>query len=103
MRAVIRPGQSGNPGGRPKGLIEVVTLARAQTRAAIRPLADIIQDGQSEAAHIAAANALLDRGWGKPREPIELLDDPGADPSGFSDADLERIIRAGDRGCAGSR
>jgi hypothetical protein len=39
--------RSGNPGGRPKGVIEVITLARAQTRAAIRALADIMQHGRA--------------------------------------------------------
>jgi hypothetical protein len=85
----FRPGQSGNPGGRRKGMIEVITLARSQTRAAIRALADIMQHGQSETARIAAANALLDRGWRKPREPIEPSP-AGADLSTLSDEDLER-------------
>jgi hypothetical protein len=67
-------------------------LLPSQTRAAIRVLADIMQHGQSETARIAAANALLDRGWGKPREPIEFLH-ADADPSELTDEPLERLIR----------
>jgi hypothetical protein len=95
----FRPGQSGNPGGPPKGVIEVVALARAQTSAAIRALADIMQHGQSETARIAAANALLDLGWGRPREPIEIAP-AGADLTTLSDEELERIIEATKNLCA---
>lgn len=59
-------GQSGNPGGRPKRLLEVRTLARRHTISAIATLLEIATHGESESARVAAANALLDRGWGKP-------------------------------------
>ena len=36
------PGQSGNPGGRPKGTAEVRELARKHTEAAIKKLAAIM-------------------------------------------------------------
>ena len=64
------PGQTGNPGGRPKGVIEVRDLARKHTVAAVNRLATIMQKGRSEQARILAANSLLDRGWGKPTQPI---------------------------------
>ena len=64
------PGQSGNPGGRPKGTAEVRELARKHTEAAIKKLAAIMTKGQSEQAQIMAASLLLDRGWGKPTQPI---------------------------------
>jgi uncharacterized protein DUF5681 len=58
-------GKSGNPGGRPKGAIEVRDLARQHTAATINRLVEIMQKGQSEPAMVMAANSLLDRGWGK--------------------------------------
>ena len=65
-------GRSGKPGGRPKTLSEVRDFARAYTKLAITALAEIAEHGVSEMARIAAANALLDRGWGKPPVALEL-------------------------------
>jgi len=46
-------------------------LARQWTEAAIQTLADIMQDpSQPARARVAAAEALLDRGYGKPTQPI---------------------------------
>ena len=64
------PGASGNPGGRPAALAEVRQLARQHTALAIQKLAHIAEHGHSEMAQIAAANALLDRGWGRPTQPL---------------------------------
>ena len=64
------PGASGNPGGRPAALSEVRELARKHTAAAIAKLVKIAERGKSEMACIAAATALLDRGWGRPTQPI---------------------------------
>ena len=73
-RCVGRPylsGRSGNPGGRPKALAAVMEAAKAHTAAAIETLAAIMADRrQPAAARIAAAVAILDRGWGKPRQPV---------------------------------
>src|SRR5215472_7187228 len=45
---------------------EIRTLARSYTKAAIRTLVGIMQQPKAPpAARIMAANALLDRGWGK--------------------------------------
>lgn len=70
------PGQSPNPGGRPKTLGHVRDLARAQTALAIDVLVEICRHGETEAARIAAANAILDRAWGKPTVAVAVRD-PG--------------------------
>lgn len=74
--AVGRPfqkGQSGNPGGRPKEDPELKNLARAHTAEAIATLVAIMTGQRSPAsARVAAANALLDRGYGKPQQSVEL-------------------------------
>ena len=54
-----------------KSLTEIRSLARSYTEMAIQSLAGIAQNGESESAKVAAANALLDRGWGKPSQPID--------------------------------
>jgi hypothetical protein len=60
-------GQSGNPGGRPKVVGEVQELARSHTADAVTTLAEIMRDtAAAPAARVAAANALLDRGYWKP-------------------------------------
>jgi hypothetical protein len=42
------------------------SLARSHTALSIKVLAGIAQNGQTDAARVAAATALLDRGWGRP-------------------------------------
>ena len=70
-RTAWKPGQSGNPGGRPKEVGHVRELARQWTEQAIQTLADIMQDpSQPARARVAAAESLLDRGYGKPTQPI---------------------------------
>ena len=64
-------GQSGNPGGRPKVVAEVKELAREHTGEAIKTLVSIMTNPKSApAARVSAANALLDRGYGKPPQHI---------------------------------
>lgn len=66
------PGVSGNPGGLPAGLAEVRQLARTYTELAINTLAEICQSSDRDAARVAAASVLLDRGWGKAQATIEV-------------------------------
>lgn len=46
-------------------MAEVRDLARKHTKLAIDTLAEIARTSDKEAVRIAAANALLERGWGK--------------------------------------
>ena len=67
----FKKGQSGNPGGRPKVIAEVKELAREHTGAAIETLVSIMSNPKAApAARVSAANALLDRGYGKPPQHI---------------------------------
>ena len=60
-------GQSGNPGGRPKGYGSVRALAQEHTESAVKTLVTIMEDDKAApSARTAAASALLDRGWGRP-------------------------------------
>src|SRR5665213_27486 len=63
----------------PKALTEIRSLARSHTRTAIKALAGIMncQDATA-AARVAAANAILDRGWGKPKQADDNSDEASA-------------------------
>jgi hypothetical protein len=63
----FRPGQSGNPGGRPKVVAEVRAAAMQYTSEAIETLATIMRNERAPLqARAAAANSLLDRAIGRP-------------------------------------
>ena len=52
---------------------EIKSLARAHTDTALRVLAKIMtEDSAPHAARVAAANCLLDRGWGKAMQSVEI-------------------------------
>lgn len=59
-----------------KTLTEIRSLARSHTGAAIRALAGVMNSrNATHAAKISAANAILDRGWGKPPQSLQNGDD----------------------------
>ncbi|MDA9536161.1 hypothetical protein ACM41_07735 [Bradyrhizobium sp. CCBAU 21362] len=52
-------------------LADIEALARAKTEAALNVLAAImLRETANAFARVAAANAILDRGWGKPVQPL---------------------------------
>jgi hypothetical protein len=71
---------------------QIRSLARAHTESAINVLAGIMHESSApHAARVSAAVGLLDRGWGKPTQPV----------SGDDEADAIKLIitgvpRAGD-------
>ena len=67
---------------------EIRSLARAHTAKAINVLAGIMeQETAPHAARVSAATALLDRGWGKPTQPVS-----GEDGGPIQFEKIERII-----------
>jgi hypothetical protein len=57
-------------------LTEIKSVARTHTNVAMRALVQIAGDKNAPAhARVLAANALLDRGWGKPLQTIASEDD----------------------------
>jgi hypothetical protein len=62
----FKPGQSGNPGGKPKGYAEMREAARAYTDEALETL---VRNLKSKTLGVQAAVAILNRGWGMPSQP----------------------------------
>lgn len=99
--------------GRPKGAANKTTkavkatigeLARNHADDAIATLVEIARHGQSDSARVAAANALLDRGYGRPAQAMELTGADGKDlvpeapkgvlvvPGVMCEADWEKML-----------
>ena len=92
-----KPGQSGNPGGRPRGCGRVRELAQQHTDLAIETLVDICKDKTNNAAARAtAAIGLLDRGWGKPAQAI-VGGDEDDPPIQLAEIVIRAIDAAGNR------
>lgn len=91
--------------GRPKGGISRATrtqkatlseLARKHTATALGVLVNVAQKGESESARVAAANAILDRAYGKPSQSHQHSGPnggpiPTVDLTNVSDDDLNRL------------
>ena len=59
-----------------KSVTEIRSLARSHTRTAINVLVGIMRSKDATAAaRVTAANAILDRGWGKANQAIEIGDE----------------------------
>lgn len=68
----FKKGKSGNPGGRKRETGDVRELARQYTKEAIETLKQVMLSDERGAARVAAAQALLDRGYGRPMQAMEV-------------------------------
>jgi hypothetical protein len=65
-------------------------LARTHTETALTVLVEVAQQGQSEAARVSAANSILDRGYGKPRQ----LEPEPISPAAKAELDAEAAAKS---------
>lgn len=83
-----RPG-AGRPKGRPnKVTADVRALAQEYGAEAIEKLAKLMNEAESEQAQIAAAKELLDRGYGKSSQAVELTGKDGGPIATRTERDL---------------
>jgi hypothetical protein len=71
---VWQPGQSGNPRGRPRAPFDIAAMCREHAPEAVATLVAALKRPKDA---IPAAIALLDRGFGRPKQMIET-NDPAA-------------------------
>jgi hypothetical protein len=70
-RSLWKPGQSGNPKGRPKPEVDIAALARVHGPKCIQVVVKILSS-KDEKMRLAAAIALLDRGFGRPKQEMDI-------------------------------
>ncbi len=96
--AGLRPfpkGVSGNPSGRPKKNRDLERTAESYVSEAVKVLADALKDDDAK-VRIAAANALLDRARGKPKQAVEVERAPHSLDEITTDDLIAAVHSAGD-------
>jgi len=67
-------GRSGNPGGRPRNAIaDLSAEARKYAGLALETIVQICEKAKSERDRLTAARELLDRGFGRPIQAVDMI------------------------------
>lgn len=90
-----KPGQSGNPNGRPKKAQAVVDKAQDNADKALTALIELI-DSDDDRVRLQAAMAVLDRAVGKPKQALDV--NKRQDAAEYSESELLAIARMGSKG-----
>lgn len=70
--AQFKKGSTGNAKGRTPIPADVKEAAKAHTMTAIETLVDEMKHGKNGASRVAAATAILNRGWGAPKQTVDV-------------------------------
>lgn len=97
LRPPWKPGESGNPNGRPKKSQEIVDKAQDHADAAMDVLITLL-NSDSDKVRLQAALGLLDRVVGKPKQTVENTSKK--EPSDYSTDELLQIARMGRAGAS---
>ena len=69
-------GKSGNPTGRPKENAEIKALAQAKSIEAFNRIVSLLYS-EDDKISLAAAKEIIDRGYGKPAQSVDISDNEG--------------------------
>lgn len=73
QRGGARPGAGRKPGAVSQAKRDLAAMAKDHAEAALKVLVEVANDKkEGGAARVSAASAILDRGYGKPRQQVEL-------------------------------
>lgn len=84
-----RPGSGRKPGGKNATTLEIEALAKKYSGRVIDALYVVATRSKSDTARVAAGTALLDRGYGRPRQAVEHTGKDGG-PIVYAEADKLR-------------
>ena len=74
----FQPGQSGNPGGRPRQNPKIRELALENSVEALQTISELMKNKRcAPSTRLAACNSILDRAYGKPASSLELTGKDG--------------------------
>ena len=88
----FQKGKSGNPGGQPKQIKEIVELARGHAPKAISRLVHLAQHAKDERVQLEACRLLLERGYGKTIQPMAFGDEGAFGNGGARILRIEQVI-----------
>lgn len=83
-----RPGAGRKPGAVSKAKRELAEMAKEHAEQALAVLAQIMVNGESDAARVSAANSILDRGFGRP---FQALHHSGPDGGPIATVDATKL------------
>ena len=95
----FKPGQSGNPDGRAKKVRQIESLAQDAAEKALKRLIKLMSSENEQVAR-AAANDVLDRAAGKPKQTMSTEVTRRRDVTDIGDDELAAIATGGSAGIA---
>lgn len=93
----FKPGQSGNPSGRPKKVRALEDEASKHAGKALQRLVELM-DSEDERVALAAAERVLDRAVGRPRQTVANEVTRKRDVADIDDAELAAIATGSSEG-----